>query len=256
MCDSILPIEQSIKSGPNVFPKLLDYSLLLVSLILASFGTVGYLTFGDDVHDIIVRDLPSSGPTVALKSCLIVGIFFTYPLQILPVTRIFEGFVMHIVHDGKAHIMQDEEEDTERVKPDSEDDELSSKLGKSKSQISPPPTSTEREDAEVTEDSRFVPAEDDYQHYQAVGRTPPDTARVRAGSELGLMRQCIKRYPDLMRNLIRTIVVLLTALVSVVVPSFHSVISLVGSLGAASLAFIIPAMMNIRINRSRGTEGR
>lgn len=110
----VLPIENTVRGSPQVFTALLDWALALVTLILGSFGAVGYLTYGDgvrvepnvcggatdaqrQVHDIIVLNLPDNVPVTVLKVCLIIGVFFTYPLQLLPVSRIIERLALRRV---------------------------------------------------------------------------------------------------------------------------------------------------------------
>ena len=87
---SVLPVEESVARGPKPFIGLLDAALLLVTILLGAFGVIGYMTYGDSVHDIIVADLPGTRMVSMLKVFMLLGIVFTYPLQILPVARILE----------------------------------------------------------------------------------------------------------------------------------------------------------------------
>lgn len=75
------------------YPLFLHISLTLLSLILGTFGIVGYLKFGDNTCQIITSNL--HGPiAIALQLLLFIGVLFTYPLQLYPCIQITEHLVI------------------------------------------------------------------------------------------------------------------------------------------------------------------
>ena len=105
----VIPLETEIskRHGRTEFLKMLDFAIFTVIGILSVFGLMGYLTYGISVHDIIVADLPSSSIIVKiLKTCLLLGILFTYPLQLFPVTQILDSTLSnHISNSNVVHIL-------------------------------------------------------------------------------------------------------------------------------------------------------
>ena len=75
------------------YPCYLHISLALLSTILGSFGTLGYLRYGEETNQIVTENLEGSAIVIALRCLLFFGVLFTYPLQIYPVIQIFEGLI-------------------------------------------------------------------------------------------------------------------------------------------------------------------
>ena len=75
------------------YPCYLHISLFLLSSILGSFGTLGYLRYGDETNQIVTENLEGSVIVIALRCLLFFGVLFTYPLQIYPVIQIVEGII-------------------------------------------------------------------------------------------------------------------------------------------------------------------
>ncbi|XP_078668862.1 uncharacterized protein LOC144910093 [Branchiostoma floridae x Branchiostoma belcheri] len=91
---TVIPIEASMEGNRHNFSKFLHTALFLVSLILGCFGIVGYLRFGTNVQQMISQNLPMGSviaQTVNLTLCI--GVAFTYPMQLVPVVEIIEGWL-------------------------------------------------------------------------------------------------------------------------------------------------------------------
>jgi proton-coupled amino acid transporter len=87
----VVPVERTMNKDALRYPLLLDIVLCLVTLMLGSFGILGYLTYGNDTKDVITLNLPEDAAlTYVVKVCLIIAIVFTYPMQLFPVTEIFD----------------------------------------------------------------------------------------------------------------------------------------------------------------------
>ena len=74
------------------FRKYLHGAILLVSIILGTFGIFGYIHFGDGVEQLISDNLPYGTLSIVVQTTLCVGILFTYPLQMYPVVELAENF--------------------------------------------------------------------------------------------------------------------------------------------------------------------
>ena len=80
------------ENRPN-FPRYLHGAIILVSVILGTFGIFGYLHYMDDIEQLISDNLPYGTLSITVRVTLCVGILFTYPLQIYPVVEICENFL-------------------------------------------------------------------------------------------------------------------------------------------------------------------
>ncbi len=54
----MVPVERTMSRNKGRYTFLLDMTLALVTLMLGSFGILGYLTFGSDTEDVITLNLP------------------------------------------------------------------------------------------------------------------------------------------------------------------------------------------------------
>lgn len=102
----LLPVESALEPGRN-FSRLLDLTMVLVTSTMAAFSVVGYLAYGDDIKDIVIGNLPNSPALSVLKVCLIIGVLFTYPLQLVPVSRIADRLMRHYVWRDAAAVAPD-----------------------------------------------------------------------------------------------------------------------------------------------------
>ena len=91
----ILPVQSSMQN-PKQFPKLLAYVVTIIAGLLMLLSTLSYLAFGEQVQTIIWDSFPRD--TLAHRNLIgiarigyIIAILFTFPLLVLPATRILEG---------------------------------------------------------------------------------------------------------------------------------------------------------------------
>ena len=91
----VIPIEGSMGYNRSRYPAFLHCALFCVSIILASFGIIGYISFGENTCQIITANLEGIMATV-LQILLFVGVLFTYPLQIYPCIQITEGLLIKV----------------------------------------------------------------------------------------------------------------------------------------------------------------
>lgn len=96
----VVPVEQTMSRYRDRYTFLLDMTLATVTLLLGGFGMLGYLTYGDDTNSVITLNLPAGPLTTVVKICLIIAIVFTYPMQLFPVTEIFDYLIFKQPSNG------------------------------------------------------------------------------------------------------------------------------------------------------------
>lgn len=91
----ILPIQSSMVGCRHLFPAYIHATVYIIFVILSAFGTLGYLSYGDAVKQMIVLEIPQHTMTsVAIDITLIISVVFTYPLQCYPVIEIMESAIL------------------------------------------------------------------------------------------------------------------------------------------------------------------
>lgn len=87
----IIPIQESM-IHPEKFPKVLGQVVLTISIVFISMGTIGYLTFGENIKTVIILNLPQSSPVVnAIQLLYSIAILLSTPLQLFPAIRLVES---------------------------------------------------------------------------------------------------------------------------------------------------------------------
>ncbi|PVD39563.1 hypothetical protein C0Q70_02198 [Pomacea canaliculata] len=91
---TILPIEASMEGNRHNFAKFLYGAVALLTLILGGFGVLGYVRFGLDVQQMINANIPPGGAlSLAVNTCLCVGVLLTFPLMMFPVVDLAEIYI-------------------------------------------------------------------------------------------------------------------------------------------------------------------
>lgn len=91
----VLPIESSM-ANPEKFPEVLSISMILITSLFVTIGTIGYTSFGDQVKSIIILNLPQDN--VFVQSIMILyslAVFLTAPLQLFPAIKIGESVIFN-----------------------------------------------------------------------------------------------------------------------------------------------------------------
>ncbi|KAJ8318235.1 hypothetical protein KUTeg_003326 [Tegillarca granosa] len=87
----VIPVESSMEGNRHNFKCFLHGAILVLSLVLGGFGTLGYMRFGDNLHQMLNTNIPpSSWVSFSVNICVIIGVIFTFPLQIYPVIELLE----------------------------------------------------------------------------------------------------------------------------------------------------------------------
>lgn len=88
----ILPLESSC-ANREAFPKLLKQVILGITLLMAFFGTCGYIAFGETTISPISLNLKGeSAAFVQIALCL--AIYLTYPIMMFPVSDVLENLFL------------------------------------------------------------------------------------------------------------------------------------------------------------------
>lgn len=97
-----IPIQESM-IRPNDFPKVLFMVIITISTIFSFIGSLGYLTFGQDIETIIMLNLPQNSPAVIMIQLLYaIAILLSMPIQIFPAVRLIELKLFRSSQSGVA----------------------------------------------------------------------------------------------------------------------------------------------------------
>ncbi|KAK3259329.1 hypothetical protein CYMTET_31666, partial [Cymbomonas tetramitiformis] len=91
----ILPIEQAMQDRSQ-FEGVMTMSMATITVLFVSFGMLGYAAYGDETQDIITLNLPKDWTASAVKIFLCLGLFFTFPVMMVPVYEIVEENLMGV----------------------------------------------------------------------------------------------------------------------------------------------------------------
>ena len=78
----------------HLLPYYIHINVYFVFVILCTFGTLGYLRYGDDVSQLIVEKITQhTTMSIIVDVTLVISVLFTYPLQCFPVIEILESYL-------------------------------------------------------------------------------------------------------------------------------------------------------------------
>eukprot|EP01028_Stygiella_incarcerata_P001244 TRINITY_DN119_c0_g3_i1.p1 TRINITY_DN119_c0_g3~~TRINITY_DN119_c0_g3_i1.p1 ORF type:complete len:508 (-),score=118.75 TRINITY_DN119_c0_g3_i1:1394-2791(-) len=98
----IIPIHSSMKGNRHRYHGFLRTVICVIGILLCTFGVLGYLRFGDKTPQIITEVLPMGSLLMQFVQVgLILGICFTYPLQIWPVIVVAESRLLSRVQRNR-----------------------------------------------------------------------------------------------------------------------------------------------------------
>ncbi|RCK64001.1 Vacuolar amino acid transporter 4 [Candida viswanathii] len=87
----IIPIQESM-IHPNNFPRVLGKVVFTIGVIMIVVGSLGYLTFGENVRTVILLNLPQDSVMVIMTQLLYsLAILLSTPLQLFPAIRLLES---------------------------------------------------------------------------------------------------------------------------------------------------------------------
>ncbi|XP_021358618.1 uncharacterized protein LOC110453783 isoform X2 [Mizuhopecten yessoensis] len=87
----VIPVESSMEGNRHNFNSFLHGAVGVLTLILGTFGVMGYIMFGNDVQQMLNLNIPSTEwVSFAVNVGVCVGVLLTFPLQIYPVIELIE----------------------------------------------------------------------------------------------------------------------------------------------------------------------
>ena len=94
----VLPIEAEMKD-PTQMKSVMTKCMLTIVLFICSVGALGYMAFGDNIEDIVLKNLAGlcgghAWCTTSVKVLVgfyCVSVLFTFPLMMVPVVKILES---------------------------------------------------------------------------------------------------------------------------------------------------------------------
>jgi proton-coupled amino acid transporter len=105
-----LPVEANMKNKHS-FNRVLYIAETIVAVMMAGFGVIGYLAYGRTVQAIITLNMPAENPTTyVIKVGLIIALLFTYPMQLFPVSELFDDFLAIIRRKISKKDLSEEEQ--------------------------------------------------------------------------------------------------------------------------------------------------
>eukprot|EP00050_Salpingoeca_kvevrii_P015154 m.44036 g.44036 ORF g.44036 m.44036 type:complete len:490 (+) comp6184_c0_seq1:2677-4146(+) len=218
---TVIPIQSSMGVNQHKYPRYLHITIALITVILGSFGILGYLKYGADVEQIIVSELPNGALANFVRCSLVIAISLTYPLQAFPIFQIVERYVgieqSLPAATTPASVMA--------VRPNADsDDEFQVLLVNEDSPAQRAVESASDDGDEVT--------------LHEVPRLPQESMPV--------------TIPLLSRQFAgRAIITILTILMGMLLKdAFSYVGAIVGAVGSSALSFIIPPLMLVRLTWS------
>lgn len=223
----VVPVESSMRR-PSEFKGVLRSALVVLTVVLGSVGVLGFVTFGADTRSIILLNMKGSALVSIVKVVLVVGILFTYPLQLVPVIQALETW----------------------MESDSPFEPLSLNSAFSSPGASPRAASPILEEPEeeglgrvggMAHSHTGEYASSSGSATQPASRAAPGDSEA-AGGGFGSVF-----VSDARRVLGRFLIVAGTAVVAMLAgASFGLFQSLVGSLGAATLAYTVPSILHLK----------
>ncbi|KAL8618786.1 hypothetical protein ACOMHN_000214 [Nucella lapillus] len=124
---TILPIEGSMEGNRHNFTKYLYGAIAVLAFILVSFGTLGYLHFGNKIDQMVNANIPSGDTlNIFVNVSLCIGVLLTFPLMLFPVVELAELFFFGTGCLCKPGEDEDEESENQLILPKEEGVESSS----------------------------------------------------------------------------------------------------------------------------------
>lgn len=96
---------RSTMKTPADFPHILKYQMIIIVMLFITFPAICYLTFQDDVPEIMIFTLPIKPYYMWIEILLVASALCGYSLQLFPTLKILENsqFLKEYIFDDKGH---------------------------------------------------------------------------------------------------------------------------------------------------------
>jgi len=85
----VLPLESAMRE-PKYFMTVMDAVLIGMSILLFTFGEVGYMVNGEATKDMVTKNLPATTFVDCIMVTIMLNLLCTFPVQMFPVTEILD----------------------------------------------------------------------------------------------------------------------------------------------------------------------
>jgi len=282
----VLPVKRAMKEG-NKFAGVLNIALAFVTTCYVVFGALGVLFYGKAVHSIITNNLQDGPLANAVRVSLSLSLFFSYAIQLFPVSELIDGLwdtrvfgmerpkkqqekylklgeEMRHDHDpstpydnqtvaASPALVKDKdaerEDNTNGVSQSIRKNNGYASISKS-AESSVPTVADLMNDQQVTYQSDPIPTPS---HEVAAPFSSSATGAVHmpdhppSRDAQSSGRKSLHLKREVAFICSRIVLVAFTALVSIIFPNFGLIVSLVGSFSNSAIAFILPQMFYLKL---------
>ena len=248
----ILPIEANMQH-PAHFPRSVRHSFLVTALFNAAFGSIGLLCFRQP-SSVVLDNIVGGLWVWSVKLLLCLDMLFSYAVVFFPGRELIEHALLGkdsppSSPDGSRGAVLSQSsllrQDSDELLQDVEDGDSVVPVSAVTLHTTPFPSSHHVRVASTTSSTTSSPASPSSRR---LPRLVPSFSSPSFPSTVSFS-YLASLSPDTHRNLIRTALVLFTAVLALCVPMFSVVISLVGGLSMTSLGFVFPPVMALRLVR-------
>lgn len=84
-----------MEGNRHLFSCYLHTNVFIVFCVLCTYGSLGYLRYGDNVNQLIIMMVSEQSSLLVsvVDVTIIISVLFTYPLQCFPVIEIAESYI-------------------------------------------------------------------------------------------------------------------------------------------------------------------
>jgi amino acid permease len=230
----VLPVKSAMKDQEH-FSSVLNIAIAFVATCYVVFGVFGYLFYGDAVESVITKNLTAGGLSNAVRISLSISLFFTYAIQMFPVSEIVDE-----VWDTRVFYPENQEENKPLTAADAEGN------GTASSSLSLSSEST----YQALSDQQHPQPHTTSLRVESQSEDAPVGGNI-ASSDGSAANKAHSRPTTVKRELTligsRIGLVIFTAGVSIAFPNFGLIVSLVGSFSNSAIAFILPQIFYIKL---------
>lgn len=216
----VLPVKRAM-ADQSRFGAILNVAIAIVLFAYVVFGVLGVLFYGDQVSSVITNNLGGGALSDAVRISLSISLFFTYLIQLFPVSEIVDGVWDSHVFRRSTATQQGKEEEYQSFQQTREGDDEAAMVGAGGTII----------------------ASNNGGAVAAAGATHLPASGGVAGGVTG--RTTFTREFTLVSS--RILLVAFTAGISIAFPNFGLIVSLVGSFSNSAIAFILPMLFYIKL---------
>ena len=230
----VLPVKRAMKDQGK-FGFILNIAISIVASCYILFGVLGYLFYGDNVRSVITDNLASGALSDAVRVSLSISLFFTYAIQLFPVSDMADSlWDKHVFYKKSAESYQALD-----GAPNNEEEHANAN-GAAAGRTSPVSYDT------FPHGNGAASPESPSQLRDGAVHKPAPAANGTAAAAVPIVRASSPQR-EFALIATRVLLVAFTAGISIAFPNFGLIVSLVGSFSNSAIAFILPQLFYLRL---------